>query len=96
MKTTLQILAVAMIISALALPAQAACYADYKARRDNPLELHYGVAQIAEPCTRANAQAQLTGRLQRDGWRLLNVLQVFDDSGLNSRRGAAGQYFLRY
>ncbi len=80
----------------LAVPAQAACYADYKARRDNPLELHYGVAQINGDCTRANAQAQLAGRLQRDGWRLLNVLQVFDDSGLSSRRGAAGRFFLRY
>ncbi|MCM2563704.1 hypothetical protein M8756_16355 [Lutimaribacter sp. EGI FJ00015] len=89
-------MALTAVLMTLALPAQAACYADYKARRDNPLELHYGVAQISEPCTRANAEAQLAARLQRDGWRLLNVLQVFDDGGLDSRRGAAGQFFLRY
>ena len=86
----------AFLAIGLALPAHAACYADYKARRDNPLELHYGVARVSGPCTRANATSQLAGRLQRDGWRLLNVLQVFDDSGLNSRRDAAGRYFLRY
>lgn len=80
----------------LAAPAHAACFADYKARRDNPLELHYGVAEIGGPCTRANAEDHLRGRLARDGWRLLNVLQVFDESGLNSRRGAAGAFFLRY
>lgn len=80
----------------LGLPASAACYADYKARRDNPLELHYGVAQISGACTKANAQAQLSPRLGQDGWRLLNVLQVFDDSGLASRKQAAGRFFLRY
>lgn len=95
MKTTAAILAFALPLM-LAMPAHAACFADYKARRDNPLELHYGVAEISGSCTKANAQGQLRGRLARDGWRLLNVLQVFDENGLNSRRGSAGQFFLRY
>ncbi|MFD1509258.1 hypothetical protein [Lacimonas salitolerans] len=95
MKTLPAIVAFALTLM-LALPAHAACFADYKARRDNPLELHYGVAEISGPCTKANAQGQLRGRLARDGWRLLNVLQVFDESGLNSRRGSAGAFFLRY
>lgn len=95
MKTVSFIAALALGVG-LALPASAACYADYKARRDNPLELHYGVAQISGACTRANAQAELSARLKRDGWRLLNVLQVFDDAGLSSRKQAAGRFFLRY
>ncbi|SDO07283.1 hypothetical protein SAMN05216196_103264 [Lutimaribacter pacificus] len=95
MKTASFIGALALGIG-LALPASAACFADYKARRDNPLELHYGVAQISGACTRANAQAELAARLKRDGWRLLNVLQVFDDAGLASRKQAAGRFFLRY
>lgn len=76
--------------------AQAACYADYKAKQDNPLRLHYGVAQIDGDCTRSNAAAQLPARLGRDGWQLLNVLDVFDDSGLDQRKDSAGEYFLRY
>jgi hypothetical protein len=86
----------AVLVFGPSLPAQAACYADYKARRDNPLELHYGVARISEPCTRANARSQLAGRLQRDGWRLLNILELFDADGLTSRRDTAGRFFLRY
>ncbi|MFT5742287.1 MAG: hypothetical protein ACI86S_000344, partial [Paracoccaceae bacterium] len=31
-----------------------------------------------------------------DGWQLLNVLGVFDDSGLDERIESAGQYYLRY
>ncbi len=55
---------VATLMVTLALPAQAAgCYADYKAKQDNPLRLHYGVAQINGACTRAAAQQQLTARL---------------------------------
>lgn len=86
--------ALALIASTAA--AQAACYADYKAKQDNPLRLHYGVAEISGDCTVANAQAQLSGRLNRDGWELLNVLGVFDDAGLDERRTSAGEYYLRY
>lgn len=95
MKTASIIGAVALTLG-LALPAQAACFADYKARRDNPLQLHYGVAEISGQCTKAAAEAQLRTRLDRAGWRLLNVLQVFDESGLDSRRGTAGEFFLRF
>lgn len=68
------------LISALAVAmpamAQAACLAEYKAKRDNPLELHYDVAQISGPCTIANARAQLAGQLSRRGLTLLKVLSV--------------------
>ncbi|WP_116597989.1 hypothetical protein [Primorskyibacter marinus] len=82
----------------LALPAvaQADCYADYKAKRDAPLRLHYGVARITGACSQSAAQAQLTPRLAADGWTLLTILSVFDDVGLAERRDSAGQYYLRY
>lgn len=77
-------------------PAVAGCFADYKARKDNPLQLHYGVMEITGTCTRAAAQAQAQARLAAQGWRLLNVVSVFDDAGLSSRRSVAGDYFLRF
>jgi hypothetical protein len=76
--------------------AHAACYADYKARKDNPLQLHYGVAQVQGACTKATATAQLRPRLAAAGWQLLTVVSVFDESGLPSRQGAAGGFFLRF
>lgn len=87
------------LVAALALagPASAAgCYADYKAKQDNPLRLHYGVAQITGQCARAAAAAELSARLARAGWTLLNVVSVFGDEGLAQRRDSAGQFFLRF
>lgn len=75
--------------------AQAACYADYKAKKDNPLRLHYGVAQV-DNCSAQSARAALKGRLEREGWTLLNVLGVFDDAGLSERKELAGKYYLRF
>jgi hypothetical protein len=75
---------------------QAACYADYKAKRDDPLRLHYGVTEVRGDCSIAAAEAQLRGGLDRDGWQLLNVLGVFDESGLEERRDSAGEFYLRY
>ncbi len=76
--------------------AQAACYADYKAKQDNPLRLHYGVAAVSGDCTVAAAERQLGARLDSNGWQLLNVLGVFDDAGLDERKDSAGEFFLRY
>ncbi len=76
--------------------AQAACYADYKAKQDNPLRLHYGVAEVRGDCTTSNAQSQLAGRLSSAGWELLNIVSVFDDGQLDSKKDSAGEYFLRF
>ncbi|WP_458792052.1 hypothetical protein [Yoonia sp. MH D7] len=76
--------------------ASAECYADYKAKRDDPLRLHYGVAAIDGDCSVANATAQLADRLVADNWTLLNVVGVFEDAGLEERKESAGEYFLRY
>lgn len=80
-----------------AAPVQAACYADYKAKQDNPLRLQYGVSQVPDTaCSVSGAADHLSPRLAADGWQLLNVLGVFDASGLEQRRESAGPWFLRY
>lgn len=76
--------------------AQANCYADYKAKQDDPLQLHYGVAQVQGDCSVEAAWVELEGRLGSDGWQLLEVIGVFDDAGLDERRDSAGDNFLRY
>jgi len=79
-------------------PLHAACFADYKASRDNPLKLHYGVIQIdANPCAMSGAvQRMVAQRLSAAGWKLLQVQSVFADDGLGRRKTDAGQYFLRF
>ncbi|MEL6450538.1 MAG: hypothetical protein AAFQ19_04710 [Pseudomonadota bacterium] len=81
---------------ALSGAAQAACYADYKAKQDNPLRLHYGVAEVSGTCSASAAQAQLSGRLAAQGWTLLQVVSVFGAEGLDQRKASAGQYYLRF
>ncbi len=90
-----RLIALTALTFALAGPAQAACFADYKAKQDDPLRLHYGVAQISD-CSAQAAQRELRSRLARAGWELLNILSIFDDSGLEERRDNAGRHFLRY
>ena len=85
-----------LILLALVGSASAECYADYKAKQDNPLRLHYGVAEITGNCSRASAQAQLATRLRNSGWTLLSTLSVFGADGLQKRRQSAGAYFLRF
>jgi hypothetical protein len=81
----------------LASPAAAAdCFADYKAKQDNPLRLHYGVAQINGPCSNASAKFELTSRLAAQGWTLLSILSTFAANGLGERKQSAGPYYLRF
>jgi hypothetical protein len=78
---------------ALALPAQAGCYVDYKAKKDNPLRLHYGVAEV--PCN-GDAKGDLSARLSANGWTLLTIVSTFGETGLAERQKSAADYFLRY
>jgi len=98
MKTLMKTVALAAMLTLPALAAQAGCYADYKAKRDNPLKLHYGVVQLPDnACGSLQAAASnISGRLAGDGWVLLNVLSIFDASGLPQRSESAGEYYLRY
>ncbi|MDR7124424.1 MULTISPECIES: hypothetical protein [Pseudotabrizicola] len=96
MKTPLLIIA-SVLAMALAAPASAECYADYKAKQDGPLRLHYGVAQVSDGnCSPGAAQRELKPRLASAGWTLLNVLATFGPEGLGERQASAGEFYLRY
>jgi len=58
--------------------AQAACTVEYKAKRDNPLELYYEVATIEGPCNKRAARAQLAPILAGKGLELLKIMSVRD------------------
>ncbi|MBI1170818.1 hypothetical protein GC209_05405 [bacterium] len=83
---------------ALAIPAQAECYVDYKAKQDNPLRLAYGVSQVSDgACGRPNvARGELAPRLASEGWKLLKIISSFGPEGLQERKASAGAFFLRY
>lgn len=82
----------------LAGPVHAACYADYKAKQDAPLRLHYGVMEISDRACGNNraAASEIGPRLSRAGWTLLNVMGTFGPDGLKGRKASAGQFYLRY
>ena len=79
-------------------PVSAACFADYKAKKENPLRLHYGVMQLdVEPCQMSKAVANtVRKRLADGGWTLLQVRSVFDERNLEAKKKDAGAYFLRF
>ena len=95
MKTTLLTIVLALSLSGT---AQAACYADYQAKTDNPLRLHYGVIQLSDAACNSTERAKIEAdsRLRAGGWTLLTILSTFEDDGLNARRADAGQNFLRF
>ncbi|HLQ18854.1 MAG TPA: hypothetical protein VK146_07720 [Tabrizicola sp.] len=94
MKNLLPSVVVALILAG---PAAAECYADYKAKRDEPLKLIYGVAQVSDAnCSPGAAEGELAPRLAADGWTLLTVLSTFGPEGLEERKASAGEHFLRY
>ena len=87
----------ALALSLLALPASAACFADYKAKKDGPLRLHYGIVELDENrCSKEKTAPAVAERIAVDGWQLLAVISVFDKDGLEQRKTSAGDYFLRY
>lgn len=98
MKRTTSTLAALGIWLATASIAQAACYADYKARRDQPYGLHYGVIQVdVTPCAMsAEVENTVKRRVAAGGWTVLQVQSVFDDAGLAGKKNDAGEFFLRF
>lgn len=92
-------LALALPLAALlASAAQADCFADYKAKRDNPLRLSYGVIQLqGGACASPEAARRaISGRIAKGGWTLLAVPSIFGQEGLAQRKGNAGENYLRY
>lgn len=85
------------LILMLATPASAQCYAEYKAKQDDPLRLAYGVSEVPDSaCDPKAAKKELAPRLQAGGWKLLDVMGVFGPEGLGERKDRAGEFFLRY
>lgn len=97
MKTLFTLPAAALALALAAAPAGATCYAEYKAKQDNPLKLHYGVMELGPACPpRGDAKAQVAARLQRGGWVLLNVISLFEGTPSKAQQQNAGSNFLRY
>ncbi len=98
MKTRSSIILAVFALLASTQIASAACFADYKAKTENPLKLHYGVIQVdVSPCAMSNKVEQtVKSRVAAGGWTLLQVQSVFEDSGLEARKKDAGAYFLRF
>ncbi|ABV91770.1 conserved hypothetical protein [Dinoroseobacter shibae DFL 12 = DSM 16493] len=82
----------------LAAPAQAACYADYKAKQDDPLRLHYGVIALSDGACddRRAASEEAARKIAAGGWTLLNIVSTFGEDGLAERKDNAGPYYLRF
>ena len=97
MKQTTQTLA-ACVLALCATSADARCFADYKAKQDEPLRLHYGVIELMiDPCEVSPAvEKDVSSRIGADGWALLQIVSTFDESEVEGKRDDAGDYFLRY
>lgn len=98
MKLFAPLLILLALIFVSASPGHAACYADYKAKRDAPLKLHYGVAELSDAdCgSKSAAHDALAPRLQKGDWTLLTILSIFGADGLEEKKASAGEYYLRY
>lgn len=96
MKHAVISIALAALVMAPGIAMAETCYADYKAKQDNPLRLHYGIVQLIGPCKKGAAKSELSARLEQNGWKLLNVLSVFGPEGLQQRKANAGSYYLRF
>ena len=91
--------ALPLVIAAALLPglALADCYVSYKAKRDDPLKLHFGVAAVADgQCSKGAAATALKPRLAKDGWILLSIVEMIPQDKLDGAKKSAGDYFLRY
>ncbi len=81
-----------LVTLALGGAAQAQCFADYKAKQDNPLRLQYGIVELPpEACaSRAVAQPHVARVLAASGWTLLTIESIFGPNELAARSANAG------
>lgn len=91
-----RILAPLTLFLALALPGAAAadCYVHYKAKRDTPYGLHYGIVRVGGACPSAPA-AIVRSRIASGGWSLLNVVKVTPSAPSSTEVANAGTHYYR-
>ena len=77
-----------LCLTLVAAPVSAACYADYKAKQDGPLRLHYGVIELDDSLCgdRSRAAAEISRRIAGDGWQLLSVVGILDADAAERKR----------
>ena len=97
MKTTAKLILVSAFL-ALASQASADCYAEYKAKKPSPLQLHVGVVKLPNGICSDNSaiRSNVANRISVGGWTLLNVMSVFGPEGLAQRKARGGEFFLKY
>ena len=80
MKNAFRSLLAAMALALAGTAAQAACLAEYKAVRDNPFDLTYGVMRVpGSTCTKAAVRAFVVSRLRSKGWNDVQIISVRSD-----------------
>jgi hypothetical protein len=68
---------VMFVLALSATTASAACVAEYKAKRDNPLRLDYGTVTVSgNTCTASAVRNAVSAQLASRGWTLLSILSV--------------------
>ncbi len=82
----------ALFTLTLGASAQAQCFADYKAKQDNPLRLQYGIVELpATACGSVTAaRAYAAPVIARSGWTLLQIESIFERSQFRARSANAG------
>ncbi|MGY6549334.1 MAG: hypothetical protein ACXIU7_10050 [Roseinatronobacter sp.] len=77
---------------ALATQASAQCYADFKAKQDNPLRLQYGIIELpAAAClSLEDAAHHAAPVIAGSGWTLLQIESIFDAQDFQRRSENAG------
>ncbi|SUZ32475.1 hypothetical protein ROE7235_02234 [Roseibaca ekhonensis] len=86
-----------LIAMALATQASAQCFADYKAKQDNPLRLQYGLIELpASACGSIGAATRYAAPvIARSGWTLLQIESFLTQAQFDARSANAGAIHLR-
>ena len=94
-RTLVFVLALVGTLAASAVGALAECFVDYKAKKDGPLQLHYGIMRLSDAeC--ASPNGSVARRIAVDDWTLLTVMGRLSAAEAQEKKADAGAYFLRY
>ncbi|WP_323769541.1 hypothetical protein [Antarctobacter sp.] len=88
--------AAALLLVTLALPSAAAadCYVHYKAKRNKPYGLHYGIVHVSGSCP-SSPQRTVQSRISSGGWSILNIVKVTTARPNSSEIASAGSHYYR-